>query len=352
MILVFMMMLISDQSGPGQAPPRRALTAERARIDPMRDRSYLRSLTVQLMLLAVALLVCVTVISLVSLWPHGSPRINRQLLGVQKTEAARVVGLTRVQCRGANRPSCDTVAFRVSSGKDKGARGTFAAGQATFGVPFSLGDKIRVYKLPLPTGAVVAGQKVSQWAFSDFERHRPLFTLAFLFALLALAVGRLRGLRAIIGLTVSFLVIFKFVIPAVLDGRSPIGVALTGALAVMLVTIPLVHGLGAKSIAATLGTALSLLATALLASAFTNLAQLRSDHLPTRSRRQHLIARTPARRHGHRRPRRPQRLNRKPSLHRDGAPTCQPTARRRSARPRSTRRRPSYSPTSALRSRS
>jgi uncharacterized membrane protein len=43
---------------------------------------------------------------------------------------------------------------------------------------------------------------------------------------------------------------------------------------VMLVTIPLTHGLGAKALAACLGTTLSLLLTAGLASAFTDLAHL------------------------------------------------------------------------------
>ena len=124
----------------------------------MSDRSYLRSLTVQLMLLALGLLVCVTLISLVALWPTGASKVDKRLLGVQKTEPARVVGLTRVECHGPSQPSCDTVTFRVSSGKDKGEQGSFQAGQATFGLPFSLGDRIRVYKLPIPTGTIVAGR--------------------------------------------------------------------------------------------------------------------------------------------------------------------------------------------------
>jgi uncharacterized membrane protein len=163
--------------------------------------------------------------------------------------------------------------FRVSGGKDKGKQGSFA-GQTALGASFSLGDRIRVYKIPIPAGTGIGGQKAEQYAFSDFERHRPLYLLAFVFCLLALLVGRLRGLRAILGLTVSFVVVLKFVLPAVLDGRSAVGVALVGGFAIMLVTIPLVHGLGAKSIAATLGTAMSLLLTALLASLFAGLAHL------------------------------------------------------------------------------
>ena len=50
--------------------------------------------------------------------------------------------------------------------------------------------------------------------------------------------------------------------------------AVTGALAIALVTIPLAHGLGAKSMAALLGTAASLLLTAVLAVLFTELTHL------------------------------------------------------------------------------
>ena len=57
-----------------------------------------------------------------------------------------------------------------------------------------------------------------------------------------------------------------FVVPAILDGESPLAVAVVGGLAIALITIPLAHGVGPKSLAAVLGTAASLLLTALLAS--------------------------------------------------------------------------------------
>ena len=244
------------------------------------DRAYFRSLTVLLMLLALGMLVSATVIGLVSLWPSGSLHVDKSLLGVQKTEPARVTGITTVQCHGAGRPVCETVTFRITGGKDKGKSGSFAADQTSAGASFALLDTIRVYKTPGPA-VRLGGQSADQYVFSDFERHTPLYLLAGVFCALALLVGRLRGLRAIAGLTVSFVVVFKFVLPAVLDGRSAVGVALVGALTVMLVTIPLVHGLGPKALAATLGTALSLLVTALLASLFSRLAHLTGNATDT-----------------------------------------------------------------------
>ena len=68
--------------------------------------------------------------------------------------------------------------------------------------------------------------------------------------------------------------ILVFVVPAILDGKEPLLVAVVGAMAVMLVTITLAHGRGPKSLAAILGTALSLMLTVALAVIFTDLAHL------------------------------------------------------------------------------
>jgi uncharacterized membrane protein len=126
----------------------------------------------------------------------------------------------------------------------------------------------------LAPGAEAAGLKLDRYGFSDYERQRPLAVLTALFCLVVLAAGRLRALRALIGLGLSLLIIVKFVVPAILDGGDPVGVALAGALAVMFVTIPLAHGLGAKSIAAMLGTAAAVGLTALLASIATDAVHL------------------------------------------------------------------------------
>ncbi len=64
--------------------------------------------------------------------------------------------------------------------------------------------------------------------------------------------GRLQGPRSLVGLPRSLVVIVGFVVPAIQDGASPVGVALVGALAVMSITIPLSHGVGPKSLAAEL----------------------------------------------------------------------------------------------------
>ena len=61
---------------------------------------------------------------------------------------------------------------------------------------------------------------------------------------------RPRRSRALIGMAASLAMIVFFIVPAINDGRPPLQVAAFGALGIMLLTIPLVHGGGAKSLAA------------------------------------------------------------------------------------------------------
>ena len=81
-------------------------------------------------------------------------------------------------------------------------------------------------------------------------------------------------MRALLGLAASLSILVFFVVPAILAGEPPTSVALVGAFAVMLVTLPLAHGFGVKTAAAALGTAAALLLTLVLADLFTDVAHL------------------------------------------------------------------------------
>jgi uncharacterized membrane protein len=94
------------------------------------------------------------------------------------------------------------------------------------------------------------------------------------FAVLVLLAARVRGLLALVGLGTSILVVTQFVVPTMLAGEPAFLVALVGALAAMWVTIVLTSGVGAQSLAAALGIALSLLLCAVLGIAFVHIAHL------------------------------------------------------------------------------
>jgi uncharacterized membrane protein len=95
-----------------------------------------------------------------------------------------------------------------------------------------------------------------------------LFALALLFAVVVVAVGRWRGLAALVGLVITAVVLVRFAIPAILDGESPVAVALVSSAAIIFVVIYVAHGLSPRTTTALLGTLAGLGLTAVLAAAF------------------------------------------------------------------------------------
>jgi uncharacterized membrane protein len=227
-----------------------------------------RSPLVNFMGLALFVLIAFTVIGLVELWPRGT--LKHQSFGPVKTVGARVERVAPVACRLPGAHDCRRVTIRLSHG-----RVTYFTITGSLGaLSVKPGDHIRVYRNKLPPSAIAAGGHLDPYSFSDFDRTAPMLWLAVGFVVLLLASGRIHGLRALLGLAASLGLVIEFVIPAILHGRAPLEVAIVGAFAVMLVTMPLCYGLGAKMMSAWLGTAGSLLLAAGLAQAFTHIAHL------------------------------------------------------------------------------
>ncbi len=233
-----------------------------------------RSLLLQFVFLALAMVAAATVIGLITLWPDGSSTARKQPASTQDIQRATVEAVRRIECRAPGQFRCSRVTVRVRTGPEHGRLAGFTIGETTEDIRLSVGDRIRVYRLPLAQSAALGGVKLDRYGFSDYERQRSLAWLTLIFCVVVMAAGRLRALRALVGLGLSLLIVVKFVVPAILDGGDPVGVALAGALAVMFVTIPLAHGLGAKSVAAMLGTAAAVGLTALLASIATDAVHL------------------------------------------------------------------------------
>ena len=185
-----------------------------------------------------------------------------------------MVAVAAVACRTPTATDCRRVTVELRSGEDEGERVAFTVGDQGDRVEVDVGDRLRVYENQLPEGAVIGGVRVDRYALADFERRSSLLWLTAAFAVLVVAAGGWRGLRALFGLAGSLAIVVLFVVPAILDGQSPLTVAFVGALAIMLVTIPLAHGLGPKTLAAMLGTAASLILTLTLANVFTGLTHL------------------------------------------------------------------------------
>jgi uncharacterized membrane protein len=225
-----------------------------------------RALTAVAVMLAVA-----TAVGLAVLWPGDTELRNSLAVDSQKAEVVQVV---ETSCPGLGNQRCQLVTAKLTDGPDSGKRIELQLSAIRNLDPdLDPGDKIRVTEAPEPP----AGQEAiagPAYAFYDFQRGQPMLILAVFFVAIVLVFARLRGALSLVGLAFSLALVLLFVVPGILDGKSPLAVAIVGSLAVALITIPLAHGGGPKTLAAVLGTAASLLLTALLALIFTKAAHL------------------------------------------------------------------------------
>ncbi|EKE00408.1 MAG: putative multitransmembrane protein [uncultured bacterium] len=109
---------------------------------------------------------------------------------------------------------------------------------------------------------------------TDYVRRDGLLLLFLIFVGVVILIGRWYGLTSLIGMAVSFLVIFKFILPQISSGRDPITVAISGSLFMVPVTFYLSHGINKKTTIAIIGTILSLVVTGILASLFVEITRL------------------------------------------------------------------------------
>ncbi len=103
---------------------------------------------------------------------------------------------------------------------------------------------------------------------TDFVRLNTLSWLFLLFLITVLLVTRWQGLSSLLGMIVSFVVIFKLVLPWILEGKDPILVSLVGALLIIPATFYLSHGFNRKTSLAIIGTLISLAIIGWLAKIF------------------------------------------------------------------------------------
>jgi uncharacterized membrane protein len=213
---------------------------------------------------AVAPFAVAVIVGLLVLWPgNPHPKLARDAGTPASLVDATVTSVTRQPCPGGTPGQCANAFIKITSGPDRGQ--TSLLPDLTFGLGTPTihdGDKIVVGRTVDPSNGRV------DYYFSDFQRRLPLLVLALAFAALVVGVARWRGLAAIAGLAVTWLVLVRFVIPAVLGGESPVAVALIAGAAIMFVVVYLAHGVSARTTTALLGTLASLALTGLLAAAF------------------------------------------------------------------------------------
>lgn len=130
---------------------------------------------------------------------------------------------------------------------------------------FAVGDEVIVNISTDPHAGFIA--------VNDRYRVPTLALLLGLFAVAVTVVGGWRGVRSLIALALSLAVIVKLVVPLILAGWDPAWVAIVAATGVTATTFLLTEGARRQTVAAALGTAISLTLVAVLAIIFDTLSR-------------------------------------------------------------------------------
>ncbi len=219
---------------------------------------------------AAFLAVC-TVLGMVLLRPTGEERPDLSDFGVNPQVFDAVVEeVLTGRCPYApddETLTCMTVSFRLTGGPDVGRVVTDQYGVGPSTPQFQAGDRVVLNYQPeaLPE---------FQYSFYDRQRRPVLLVVTLLFVLSVVALGRWRGVAALVGLAASVVLLLQFIVPAIIDGRSPVLVAAVGASAIAYVALYAAHGFRRMTNVALLGTLAALSLTVLLSWIALGVAQL------------------------------------------------------------------------------
>lgn len=128
------------------------------------------------------------------------------------------------------------------------------------------GDSIYVNRLESIDG-------VEYYTLKDADRRFALVSVAILFACVLIFFSGFHGVRALVSLALSVLVIFFVLVPLLLAGYSPVLVSMGVAGPILALTLFLTHGVHARSVIAFLGTFGAVVVTGGIAVLWVNFAQ-------------------------------------------------------------------------------
>jgi uncharacterized membrane protein len=230
---------------------------------PSSRRTVLASLAV------LAPLAIITLAALVWLWPDGRAAAAQGSPGVER-HSGTLTSVTLKPCpavtEGAPRPdpaTCGNATVRVEDGPDVGKDVTLRLPSGPGAQRFAADDAV-----------ILLRDTSGAYQISDHDRATSLWLFGAAFALAVIAFGRWKGVTALVGLAVTFVLLLTFVIPGILEGRSPMLVAIVGAAAIMLAVLYLTHGFSVPTSMAVLGTLASLTLTGLLSYGALGFARL------------------------------------------------------------------------------
>lgn len=222
----------------------------------------------------VTVLVVGTTLSIVLLWPE--PDQVMQTANVSDPDGefvtARVTSVRATACEpsevsvaaktspdhalAAGTPGCLDVRAQLPVGKTVtlSVRGPVAQNLLIY-----KGDMVRL----IAHEVRVDGPSEVSYSFYDIPRSGKMLTVAIIFAIIVVVVGKWRGALALVGVGAATGLLAVFVLPAILAGKPPVLVAVAGAIGIMVIVLYLAHGLTHRTTAALFGSVFGIFFTAI-----------------------------------------------------------------------------------------
>ncbi len=148
----------------------------------------------------------------------------------------------------------------ATGGSAKGTTITLSNGDVPVAnsIYYAPGDKVLVTETVQPDGT-------RTYYISDMNRKGTIKLLFVLFVALVVVITKIRGALSVAGMAISFLVIFRYILPQITGGADPVNTAIAGSAMIIPVTFILSHGFNRKTGVAIVSTVITLVFTGFLA---------------------------------------------------------------------------------------
>lgn len=134
-------------------------------------------------------------------------------------------------------------------------------------IPLQVGDDIMITISSSPDGTLSA-------FFADYYRGRSLLVLVITFVAFGIIVSGWKGVRSLIGIALSLVVIIVIILPGIQQGKDPLATSIFGSFFFVSYSLYIVYGWNMKTHAAVVGSLLALIITGILAFIFVDQSRL------------------------------------------------------------------------------
>lgn len=133
--------------------------------------------------------------------------------------------------------------------------------------PLKVGDKVYVYTT-FENGRMIG----NEIAYRNNTSYLIIMMIIFIFAVIL--IGGVKGIKSIVSLLITILLIFKVLVPGIMSGQNPLLLTVILSIITIIISFIIISGFNRKSFSAMVGTASGIIVSGIFAIVFGNLTSL------------------------------------------------------------------------------